>query len=163
MPIVYEELSRIARRALNRERTDHTLQTRGLVHEAYLRLMDAEVDWRDRSHFLGIAARSMRQVLTDYARARQRDKRGGDLVRVDLQDDQLAPGTPPIDALALSEALDRLEAHDERKARLIELHYYAGMNYDETAEVLGISAATVGRELRLAKAWLSRELDIRVS
>jgi RNA polymerase sigma factor (TIGR02999 family) len=163
MPLLYDELSRIARGALSGERRDHTLQTRALVHEAYLRLIDVDIDWRDRAHFLALAARSMRRILTDHARARGRDKRGADPIRVDLADVEAAPAVAPVALLDLDNALIRLEAQDERKARLIELHFFAGMNYDETAEALAISPATVGRELRLAKAWLGRELKAQLS
>jgi RNA polymerase sigma factor (TIGR02999 family) len=158
MPMLYDELAHIAKGALSGERLDHTLQTRALVHEAYLRLIDTHVDWQDRAHFLALAARAMRRILTDHARARGRGKRGANAVHVDVTDVALPQEHAPIEFLDLDDALTRLEAQDQRKARLIELHFYAGMNYEEVAAALGISEATVGRELRLAKAWLGREL-----
>ena len=160
MPLVYDELSGIARGALSAERPDHTLQTRALVHEAYLRLVDAEVDFVDRAHFFALAARTMRRVLTDHARARQRDKRGGDMIRVPLTDLPAPQPDSAIDLLQLDAALTKLEAQDERRARVIEMHFYGGLNYEETAEALGVSKATVDRDLRLAKAWLRRELGV---
>jgi RNA polymerase sigma factor (TIGR02999 family) len=160
MPLLYDELSHVARGALSGERKDHTLQTRALVHEAYLRLIDANVEWQDRAHFFALAARAMRRVLVDHARSRRRIKRGGDPVRIEL-DDLPTPADARIDYLELDQALDRLAVLDERRARLIEMHFYAGLNYEETAEALGVSVATVGRELRLAKAWLSRELGVK--
>lgn len=156
LPLVYDELHAIARRHMRGERPDHTLQTTGLIHEAYLRLCGADVTWKGRVHFLAVAAQTMRRVLVDHARARGRAKRGGGDAAVTL-DDVAAPARPD-DVLALDEALARLSALDERKARVVELHYFGGLTYDETAAAVGISAATVDRELRLAKAWLHREL-----
>lgn len=158
MPLVYDELAGIARGALSAERRDHTLQTRALVHEAYLRLVDADVTVADRAHFFALAARTMRRVLTDHSRARQRDKRGGDQIRVPLTDLPTPQPEAAIDLLELDAALTRLEALDERRARVVELHFYGGLNYEETAEALDVSRATVDRDLRLAKAWLRREL-----
>jgi len=156
MPLLYDELARIAHGAMSAERRDHTLQTRALVHEVYLRLIDADVEIRDRAHFLALAARTMRRVLTDYARARNRVKRGGERVRISATD-LPAPGT--MDYLDLERAMTRLEAQDARAARVLELHFYGGLDYDETAEAIGISRATVDRDLRLGKAWLRRELE----
>jgi len=158
MAVLYDELARIARGAMGAERRDHTLQTRALVHEAYLRLIDADVEIRDRAHFLALAARTMRRVLTDHARARVRVKRGGARVRVSLTE-LPAPGGA-IDYLDLEHAMTRLETQDARAARVLELHFYGGLDYDETAEALGISRATVDRDLRLGKAWLRRELRV---
>ena len=160
VPLLYDELSRIARGAMSVERRDHTLQTRALVHEAYLRLIDAGVEYRDRVHFLALAARTMRRVLADHARSRHRVKRGGPRIRVSLTDvaEQLPDGG--FDYIELDEALTRLEAQDERKARVVELHFYGGLDYDEAAEALGVSRATVSSDLRLAKAWLRRELGV---
>jgi RNA polymerase sigma factor (TIGR02999 family) len=158
LPLVYDELSGLARRALRSERSDHTLQTRALVHEAYLRLVDADISFQDRAHFLAVAARTMRRVLVDHARARLRDKRGGGAVRIDLDRVDLpAPGAE-LAILDLHEALERLTALDPRKAAIVELHFFGGLSYDETAEAVGVSAATVDRELRFAKAWLKVEL-----
>ena len=162
MPLVYHELRRRAELQLRREGEGHTLQTTALVHEAFLRLVGADVPWRDRAHFFSIAARTMRRVLVDHARALQRAKRGGAAIRVPLDPDfaeAAEPHEPPVDVVALDEALERLAAVDARKARVVELHYFGGLNYDETAVAIGASPATVDRDLRLAKAWLRRELE----
>jgi RNA polymerase sigma-70 factor, ECF subfamily len=156
IPLVYDELARIARGAMSAERRDHTLQTRALVHEAYLRLVDADLELTDRAHFLALAARTMRRVLTDHARSRHRDKRGGHQVRVPLAD--VAAPEAAIDLLELDEVLTRLEAQDPRHARIIEMHFFGGLNHDEAAAALGVSRATIDRDLRMAKAWLRREL-----
>lgn len=157
LPVVYDELSDLAHHALRHERADHTLQTRALVHEAYLRLIDAEVPYQDRAHFMAVAARAIRRILVDHARLRRRQKRGGDLVRVELTDVEVpAPG---IDVLDLHDALERLSAFDARKSEIVELHFFGGLSYDETAAAVGVSAATVDRELRLAKAWIRVDLQ----
>jgi RNA polymerase sigma factor (TIGR02999 family) len=158
LPLVYAELHQLARRHMRAERPDHTLQTTALVHEAYLRLCGAEVAWEGRVHFLAVAAQAMRRILVDHARTRARAKRGGTADRLSF-DAVLAasPGRPP-DVIALDEAMERLSTLDERKARVVELHYFGGLTYDETAAALGVSAATVDRDLRLAKAWLYQEL-----
>jgi RNA polymerase sigma-70 factor (ECF subfamily) len=161
MELVYDELSRLARSALNRERRDHTLQTRALVHEAYMKLIDADVEWKDRAHFFALAARSMRRILTDHARSRGRAKRGGNPIRVELTDGAAAIAGAPIDLLDLERALDKLTALDPRHAQLVELHFFAGMDYDEAAEVLGVSPRTIGRDLRVARAFLARELGVQ--
>lgn len=158
LPVVYDELSGLAHRALRSERPDHTLQTRALVHEAYLRLLDADVTFQNRAHFMAIAARTMRRILVDHARARLRDKRGGGAPRVALHDVDLPTPQQHMDVLDLHDALDRLAAFDARKASIVELHFFGGLSYDETAEAVGVSAATVDRELRLAKAWLRVDL-----
>lgn len=158
LPLVYDELHGLAARYLRGERPDHTLQTTALLHEAYLRLCGADVAWEGRVHFLAVAAQTMRRILVDHARARSRTKRGGGDGPITL-DEALAAGPErPDELLALDEALLRLSALDERKARTVELHYFGGLTYDETAAVLGISPATVDRELRMARAWLYREL-----
>jgi RNA polymerase sigma factor (TIGR02999 family) len=158
LPVVYDELSRLAHGALRGERPDHTLQTRALVHEAYLRLLDADVPFQDRAHFMAVAARTMRRVLVDHARARRRDKRGGGAARIDLDRVDLAAPAAGLDVLDLHDALERLAAFDARKSSIVELHYFGGLSYDETAEAVGVSAATVDRELRLARAWLRVEM-----
>ena len=158
LPAVYGELSGLARRALQAERTDHTLQTRALVHEAYIRLVDADISFQDRAHFMAVAARTMRRVLVDHARARRRDKRGGGAVRIDLDKVEIAAPDTRLDILDLHDALERLAAFDSRKSAIVELHFFGGLSYDETAEAVGVSAATVDRELRMAKAWLKVEL-----
>jgi RNA polymerase sigma factor (TIGR02999 family) len=158
MPLVYDELHQLARRHLRDERAGHTLQTTALIHEAYLRLVGADVRWEGRVHFFAVAANTMRRILVDHARGRLRDKRGGGVVPVTLEDVAVASSEPGEDLLALDAALERLAGFDARKARVVELHYFGGLTYDETASALGISAATVDRDLRLAKAWLYREL-----
>jgi RNA polymerase sigma factor (TIGR02999 family) len=160
MPLVYEELRRVAHRRLAGERTGHTLQTTALVHEAYARMAEADLPLQNRAHFFALAARTMRRILVDYARARLADKRGGGAQAVPLDDltVELADGGEDAEILALHEALQALERQDERKARVIEAHIFGGLTYDETAAALGISPATVDRDLRLAKAWLAREL-----
>ncbi len=163
LPLVYHELSLAARRALAGERAGHTLQTRALVHEAYLRLIDADVNYQDRAHFLAIAARTMRQVLVDHARARGRDKRGGGAVKVDLDDVILAAPEVSFDVIALHEALDRLSAIDARKAQLVEMHFFGGLNQEEAASALGVSLRTIERDLRVAKAMLRHDLDSHLS
>ncbi len=158
LPLIYDELHQLARRQMREERPDHTLQTTALVHEAYLRLCGADVAWEGRVHFLAVAAQAMRRVLVDHARARGRAKRGAGAASITL-DEGLAPASARgPDLVALDEAIDRLSTFDERKARVIELHYFGGLTYDETGTALGVSAATVDRELRLAKAWLYQEL-----
>jgi RNA polymerase sigma factor (TIGR02999 family) len=158
MPLVYDELHALARRQLLGERSDHTLQTTALLHEAYLRLVGSDVHWEGRVHFLAVAAQTMRRILVDHARTRSRQRRGGGLRVISIDDANPVAPEPAMDLLILDEALDRLAAMDGRKARAAELHYFGGLSYDETAEALGISAATVHRELRVAKAWLYREL-----
>jgi RNA polymerase sigma factor (TIGR02999 family) len=161
MPRVYGELHALARRQLQGERSDHTLQTTALVHEAYLRLVGSDVHWEGRVHFLAVAAQTMRRVLVDHARSRSRQRRGGGIRVVSIDDANPVAPEPAMDLIVLDEALDRLAAFDGRKARAAELHYFGGMSYDETAAALGVSAATVHRELRVAKAWLYRELGQR--
>lgn len=164
MPLVQDELKEIARHYLRRERPGHTLQSTALINEAYLKLVDADVAWQDRVHFFAVASRIMRRVLVDYARAQKRDKRGGGKAVLSL--DQLpesasaSAATPPpaVDIVDLDGALKKLSEIDDRKSRVVELTYFGGLTYDETAEALAISAATVHRELRLARAWLQREL-----
>ena len=158
LPLVYDELRRLAAGQMRGERADHTLQTTALVHEAYLRLCGSDVAWEGRVHFLAVAAQVMRRVLVDHARGRDRAKRGGGAAPITLEEAlAVAPERPP-DLVALDEAIARLSALDERKARAIELHYFGGLTYAEMAQSLGVSPATVDRELRLAKAWLYREL-----
>lgn len=159
IPLVYDELHRLARRNLRHEQTGHTLQTTALIHEAYLRLVSADIKWEGRVHFFAVAANIMRRILVDHARARRSDKRGGGVVLVTLDDVVVAQSQPDEQLLALDAALEQLSAFDARKARIIELHYFGGLTYTETAEAIGVSAATVDRELRLAKAWLYRVLQ----
>lgn len=161
MPLVYEELRRQARRFLRKERSNHTLQTTGLVHEAYLRLVDQRgVSWQNRAHFFGIAAEMMRRILVNYALHANREKRGGGVQTIALDERiQIADAARDIDLIALDEALTRLTGLDERQARVVELKYFGGLSVEETSEVLGISPATVKREWTMAKAWLRAELD----
>jgi RNA polymerase sigma-70 factor (ECF subfamily) len=158
MPLMYDELHGLARRQLRGERPDHTLQTTALLHEAYLRLIGADVRWEGRVHFLAVAATLMRRILVDHARARSRQKRGMGMTEVPLEFAEVAAPEPSIDLLVLDDALVRLAAFDARKARAAELHYFGGLSYEETAQALEISEATAHRELRVAKAWLQREL-----
>jgi len=160
MPLVYSELHRIASRHLRKERASATLQTTVLLHEAYIRLVGADVQWEGRSHFLAIASRTMRRVLVDHARARSRVKRGGpDAVPVTLTNALAADGADQVDIIAVDQALEKLAAFDERKARIVEMHFFGGLTYDEIAEVLEISPATVHRDLRVARSWLYNELN----
>jgi len=160
MPLMYDELRRQARRYLRRERANHTLQTTALIHEAYLKLIDQRaVQWQNRAHFFGIAAQAMRRILVDYARTKNREKRGGAASDLPLEEAILieTPGQR-LDLFALDEALTRLAAIDEQQARVVELKYFAGLSIEETAESLGVSPATVKRDWQMAKAWLRHEL-----
>ncbi|MGH9970343.1 MAG: sigma-70 family RNA polymerase sigma factor [Pyrinomonadaceae bacterium] len=160
VPIVYDELRRQAARYLRRERVGHTLQTTALIHEAYLRLVDQKnVHWQNRAHFFGIAAQLMRRILVDHARTKKRAKRGGSDVRVSLGDATVIAKSQDLDVVALDEALDRLAEIDEQQSKIVELRFFSGLSVEETAEALGISAATVKRDWRMAKAWLHREIS----
>jgi RNA polymerase sigma factor (TIGR02999 family) len=159
VPLVYDELRRLAQHYLRGERAGHTLQATALVNEAYLRL--AEIDrmaFRDRTHFFAMAATVMRRVLVDYARERARGKRGGGVAMTTL-DDRVPAADPPVDVVALDRALERLTALDTRQARIVELRFFGGLTVDETAAALDISTATVKREWASAKAWLYVELN----
>jgi RNA polymerase sigma factor (TIGR02999 family) len=159
MPFVYDELRRLARIFLARERVGHTLQPTALVNEAYLRLVDqTRVNWQNRSHFYGIAASMMRRVLIDHARAHTTGKRGGTAIRLSLDDVQIPIEERAAGLLALDEALERLTLMDERKGRIVELRFFGGMSDEEIAEVLSISVRTVLRDWKTAKLWLYREL-----
>ena len=160
MPLVYAELRAIARRHLARESPGHTLQSTALVHEAYFKLVDQRsVQWQNRSHFFGIAAQMMRRILVDHARRRHRAKRGGAAPTLSL-DNAMAVTEPEaeVDLLALDNVLTSLAAIDPRGARIVELRFFSGLTIDETAEVLGVSSATVKREWSTARAWLYREM-----
>jgi RNA polymerase sigma factor (TIGR02999 family) len=155
MPMVYSELHAIASRLLRDEHAAATLQTTALIHEAYLRLVGSVVDWESRKHFVAIAARTMRRVLVDHARGRRRDKRGGGSATVVTLSDLASEGTTdPTDVIALEEALQQLEQADPRSARAVELHFFGGLDYEEIAQLLDTSAATVHRDIRFAKAWM---------
>jgi RNA polymerase sigma factor (TIGR02999 family) len=160
LPLVYSELRRLAAQRLRRERPDHTLQPTALVHEAYLRLVDQrQVRWQNRAHFYGFAAHMMRRILVDRARARKTDKRGAGWERVTLIGDKTPAGTRDVDVLALDDALNRLATLDPQQERIVELRYFGGLTLEETAEVVGISTATVKREWAIARAWLRAELS----
>jgi RNA polymerase sigma factor (TIGR02999 family) len=158
-PLVYEELRRLAHRQMGRESTDHTLQTTALVNEAYLRLADqTNPRWQNRAHFFAVAARAMRRILVSYARSQRAQKRGGGAVKTDLDETALVSPEESKEILDLHEALERLAAFDSRKAQVVELKYFGGLDYDEMAEVLKISSITVRRDWRFAKAWLYTQL-----
>ncbi len=160
LPIVYDELHRQATRYLRKERPEHTLQTTGLIHETYIKLVDQpHLHPKNRLHFFAISANLMRQILVDHARAKQRKKRGGDKVKLPLKEELIAlDNGENTDLLALDEALGRLERLDERQARVVELRHFGGLTLEETSEALGISRRTVAEDWRIAKAWLHREL-----
>ncbi len=155
LPLVYDELHRLAAGYLARERPDHTLQPTALVHEAFLRLINQrEVDWRNRAQFFGVAAGLMRRILVNHARDRAAAKRGGERERVSLSLVEVPSGGPDVDLIALEDAMERLAALDERKAKVVELRFFGGLSVEEVAEVLGVSRATVEREWSFARAWL---------
>lgn len=160
MPLVYEELRRIARRHLRNEPQTRTLQTTALVHEAYLRLIDqTRINWQNRAQFFGIAAQMMRRILVDHARKRLRDKRGGKAVVLSLDDNSIdVSDERAAELVALDEALRKLAEQEPAKAKLVELRYFGGLSIEETAEVLGVGTATVIRQWRIVKAWLYKEI-----
>ncbi|MEP7212994.1 MAG: sigma-70 family RNA polymerase sigma factor [Acidobacteriota bacterium] len=162
MPVVYAELHRQAASYLRRERIGHTLQATALINEAYVRLIEQRgVNWQNRAHFFGIAAQAMRRILVDHARSRHRNKRGGNDENLPLEAAEFATGATGtnIDLIALDDALTRLAKMDERQSRIVELRFFSGMSVEETAEVLGVSTATVKNDWRAAKAWLFQELN----
>jgi RNA polymerase sigma factor (TIGR02999 family) len=159
LPLVYEQLHRLAHQYMNRERPGHTLQTSALVNEAFVRLVDQRnVRWQNRSHFFAIAAQMMRRVLVDYARSRQSEKRGGNAVQVSLNEELIVSDEQNDEVVALDEALKTLATLDQRKCQIVELRFFAGLSIEETAEVLGVSSGTIMREWTLAKAWLRKEI-----
>jgi RNA polymerase sigma-70 factor, ECF subfamily len=159
IPLVHQELHRIARRCMAGERVGHSLQATALVNEAYVRLVDGKaVQWRDRTHFLAVSARVMRRVLVDHARARHYQKRGGHAAKVTFDEGLQVSSEPGPDFVALDDALEALAQFDERKSRVIEMRFFGGLTVDETAAVLNVSPATVMGDWRLAKAWLKREM-----
>jgi RNA polymerase sigma factor (TIGR02999 family) len=159
IPLLYGELHRLARRYMRQERPDHTLQATALVNEAYLRLIDVNrVEWRNRTHFLALAAQTMRRILVESARNRQRQKRGGDAVRVSIDDVGELAEPKERDLVALSEALSELATFDSRMSQVVELRFFGGLSVEETADVLNVSPETVMRDWKTAKAWLLREL-----
>jgi RNA polymerase sigma factor (TIGR02999 family) len=162
MPLVYDELRRLAHHYLQRERNDHTLQSTALVHEAYLRLAGQNApQWQNRAHFFGIAARVMRQILVEYARAHSAAKRGGtNACKITLDDAlDLQQQRTDVDIIALDGALDRLSELDPQQSRIVELRFFTGLTIEDTSEVMGISPATVKRDWTSARAWLHREMD----
>jgi len=160
MPLIYDELRGQASRYLKKERSNHTLQTTALINEAYLKLIDQrQVQWQNRAHFFAIAAQAMRRILVDYARQRQREKRGGKAGDLPLEQAiSIVSQEKSVDLVALDDALTRLEKFDERQARVVELRYFSGLSLDETAEVLGVLNVTVRRDWNMAKAWLLQEI-----
>ncbi len=159
MPLVYDELRNIARGYLRRERPDHTLQATGLVHEAYLRLIDQDVaTWENRAHFFGVAASVMRRILVDHARRAGAGKRGGGWDKLELNEALLASPERSVDLIALDDALQSLAEIDSRKSHLVELRFFGGLTVEEAGEVLEVSPSTVKREWRIAKAWLRRDM-----
>jgi RNA polymerase sigma-70 factor, ECF subfamily len=158
--VLYPELRRLAGALMWRERPGHTLQPTALVGEAFIRLIDqSRIDWKDRAHFLGVAARVMRQILVDHAREHGAAKRGGDVQRVTLDPDASPAPSAPIDLLVLHDALDRLAALDPRGAQVVELRVFGGLKVEEIAEVLGISKRTVDTDWKVSRMWLTRELS----
>ena len=159
MPLVYDELRRLARGYLERERSDHTLQPTGLVHEAYLRLVDqGTTTWQNRAHFFGVAAQLMRRILVDHARRHRRGKRGGALEKIEF-DEALAPSVSrDLNVIALDDALQDLATLNPQHSQIVELRFFGGMTIEEVAEVLDVSPRTVQREWRMARAWLRRQI-----
>ncbi|MDT5269217.1 MAG: hypothetical protein QOH49_1403 [Acidobacteriota bacterium] len=159
MPLVYDELRRLADHYLRQERADHTLQPTALVHEAYLRLVDqTRVDWQNRAHFFGVAAQLMRRILVDYARRHQTSKRGGLRQKLTLDEAVDYSQTRDVDLVRLDDALTALAQFDARQSQIVELRFFGGLTIEETAEALGISPATVKVDWNMAKAWLRREI-----
>jgi RNA polymerase sigma factor (TIGR02999 family) len=159
IPIVYEELRRVARYYLKQEKQSHTLSSTALVHEAYLRLVNQkEVTWQNRAHFFGVAAKMMRRILVDHARRRSYAKRGGGAMTLALEEAVATPQRREIDVVALDDALDSLAKLDDRQSRMVELRFFGGLSIEETSEVLGVSVPTVKREWASARAWLFREI-----
>jgi RNA polymerase sigma factor (TIGR02999 family) len=160
MPLVYDELHRVAQGYMVRERPNHTLQATALVNEAYVRMVDSNgVDWKDRAHFFAVCARMMRRILVDRARARGFQKRGAGQPAISLEESLVVGAERPEDLVALDDALTRLAAVDPRKSRVVELRFFSGLGVEETAAVLNVSPETVMRDWKMAKAWLHRELS----
>src|SRR6267143_573861 len=163
MPLVYQELHRLAHHYMNRERPGHTLQTSALVNEAFVRLIDQKgVRWQNRAHFFGIAAQMMRRILVDYARSRHYAKRGGSAQQVSLNEALIVTEERTAEVLALDDALKGLAEFDPRKSQIVELRFFGGLSIEETAEILNVSPGTVMRDWTLAKAWLRKEMTSAV-
>ena len=158
-PLVYEELSRLARAYMRRERPDHTLQSTALVHEAYLRLVDQKAEWKSRAQFFGVAAQMMRRILLDHAKSRQAARHGGGARKIPLDDPALVSARPDVNLVALDEALTKLEKTDPQRGRIVELRYFGGLSNEEISDVLSVSTATVQRHWTGAKAWLYHEMS----
>jgi RNA polymerase sigma factor (TIGR02999 family) len=159
MPLVYDELHRLAQRYLRQERSDHTLQSTALVHEAYLRMVDQKnVKWQNRAHFFGVAAQSIRHILVDHARSHRAANRGSGAAKLSLDEAIGVPEKKEVDLLALDESLERLSALDPQQGQIVELRFFGGLSIEETAEALRISPATVKRDWVMAKAWLYQNL-----
>jgi RNA polymerase sigma factor (TIGR02999 family) len=159
IPLVHDELRRVARRHMAHERVGHTLQATALVNEAYVRLIDIrQVNWQDRAHFFAMSSRLMRRILVDFARSKGYQKRGGGAQKVSLDEALIVSSEPGADLVALDDALDALAAFDARKAQVVEMRFFGGLSVEETAEALKVSVDTVMRDWKLAKAWLLREL-----
>jgi RNA polymerase sigma factor (TIGR02999 family) len=161
LPLVYKELHRLARSYMKRERPDHTLQATALIHEAYLKLAGAQVDWKNREHFIGVAARVMRRVLVDHARAHSAEARGGELKRVDLEESIAVSAERNEEVLLVDAALERLAKSEPRQARVVELRYFGGLSVEEIASLLDISARSVKRDWLMARLWLFKELRVK--
>jgi RNA polymerase sigma factor (TIGR02999 family) len=162
MPLVYDELHRLAHKHIRKERPGHTLQTSALVNEAFVRLVDQkDVQWQNRTHFFAIAAQMMRRILVDYARSRRYAKRGGNARQVTLNEDLIMSDQRSADVVALDEALGELAGIDERKGKVVELRFFGGLSIEETADVLAVSPGTVMRDWTLAKAWLKRAMTAK--
>jgi len=160
MPLVYSELRRIANRYLQGERSDHTLQSTALVHEAYVRMTNQQLpQWQNRAHFFAVAAQLMRQILVDHARTHRASKRGGDVYKLALEDAEEQRQPVDVDVVALDDALKTLAAMDSQQSRVVELKFFGGLSNEDTAEVLGVSTSTVKRDWTTARAWLFRELN----
>jgi len=159
-PLVYQQLHRVAQRYMAGQRPGHTLQTTALVNEVYLRLVDcAQVNWQDRAHFFAVSAQLMRRILIDFARSRGYQKRGGGVPHVSLEEAPCVSNEPDANLVVLDDALKTLSEMDARKSKVVELRFFGGLSIEETAEVLGVSVETVGRDWKLAKMWLLQELS----
>jgi RNA polymerase sigma factor (TIGR02999 family) len=164
VPLLYQELRKLAAACLRQERRNHTLQPTALVNEAWLRLAGrSDTGWSGRAQFLGAASHLMREILIDYARTRNRAKRGGGLATIRIEDAGELAAAPEVDLVALDDALNLLERIDTQQRQIVELRYFGGLNIEDTAQVLGISPATVKRDWRMAKAWLHRELSFAIA
>jgi len=163
LPLIYSELRKLASNYLRRERSGHTLQATALVHEAYLRLVDQnQVQWQNRAHFFGVAAQMMRRILVDHARAHDADKRGGEFQKLSLDENlEVSGGDQDLNLVALDDALNRLAELDPQKSKIVELRFFGGLSVEETAEVLNVSAPTVKRQWRMAKAWLYGQIQTK--